>query len=88
MIQLFKNLKTRRLQRAIKKANNLSDKSGNVFLVLNDRGKPRVAARNNLKRLINAGKFKKGVNIRTFDKIALYSTKQYKLCSSVKKTTR
>lgn len=61
-----------RLDRAIKKANRLHNKTGFKFLVLNFKGKPVVRAKKDLKHAIRLKQF--DCNIHTLEKIALYAS--------------
>ncbi len=79
MVTLFIKLKKRYenylVQKAIKKANKYFQATGNRFLVVWYDGKPLVKSKQELRKLIKQGYFKKGLTIQKIEKTALYSTR-------------
>lgn len=62
-------------RRAVRTAERLRRERRRVFMVLCVNGRPRVVSRDRLVGLVRDGAFKKGVDIRTLERRALYVTK-------------
>lgn len=79
MTKLFIKLKKRYenylIQKAIKKANKYFQATGMKFLVIWYKNKPLVKSKQELRKLIKQGYFKKGLTIQKIEKMALYSTR-------------
>jgi hypothetical protein len=74
-IGLKKKYQTRKLIRAIGRADFLAHRSGRRFMVLKYGNRFLVKSKGELKLLIRQGYFRKGFDIQTAERIALHITK-------------
>ncbi len=62
-------------RKAVEKANNMFNKTGLKILVIWYKGRPLVKSKQNIKDLIKAGTFVKGLSIQDIEKLAIYKTR-------------
>lgn len=91
MIKLFslnagvkQYLLNRKVNRYIRKAEEMAALTGMKYFVLNYAGKLRILPKRTVGEMIRTRKTRKGVTMQDFEKKAIYITKSHPVCTSKK----
>lgn len=74
MVSIKQPIWARRYRRAVRKADKLAAAYGMKYFVVMMGGKLKVAPKQNFRRLIHEGRFRRGVTIADIESRALYIT--------------